>query len=61
LVLEEKGVLLEMCFKPRNTRTRNLGRRVEWKCLEGTGLIGFQIETQWGLWAREVVRKTIPK
>jgi quinate dehydrogenase len=46
----ERGVLLDMCFKPRETRTLRLGKSKAWKCVEGTEIIGHQIGTQWGLW-----------
>jgi quinate dehydrogenase len=49
----EKGVLLDMCFKPRRTRMINLGEKLEWPCVEGTHIIGYQIEEQWRLWAGE--------
>ncbi|KAL1887384.1 hypothetical protein Sste5346_010264 [Sporothrix stenoceras] len=49
----EKGVLLDMCFKPRRTRTIQLAERLGWSCVEGTHVIGYQIETQWRLWAGE--------
>jgi quinate dehydrogenase len=49
----EKGVLLDMCFKPRRTRTLKLGRERGWRCVEGTEIIGHQIGTQWGLWTGE--------
>lgn len=60
---EEKGVLLDMCFKPRNTRIMKMGREREWKCVDGTGVIGHQIEEQWRLWvgAGEGGRKVVPK
>jgi quinate dehydrogenase len=48
---EEKGVLLDMCFKPRNTRILKLARENGWRAVEGTGVIGHQIEEQWRLWA----------
>ncbi len=50
---EAKGVLLDMCFKPRETRTLKLGRAEGWRCVEGTEIIGYQIGTQWGLWTGE--------
>ncbi|RHZ63474.1 shikimate dehydrogenase family protein [Aspergillus thermomutatus] len=53
LVRGEKGVLLDMCFKPRRTRTIRLAERLGWPCVEGTHVIGFQIEEQWRLWAGE--------
>jgi quinate dehydrogenase len=50
---DDKGVLLDMCFKPRNTRTLKLGRSKGWACVEGTEIIGHQVGTQWGLWTGE--------
>ncbi|RDW57115.1 hypothetical protein BP6252_13861 [Coleophoma cylindrospora] len=58
---EEKGVVLDMCFKPRNTRTLKLAKSLGWECVPGTGVIGYQIETQWKLWTGEDVPSTIPK
>lgn len=49
----EKGVLLDMCFKPRRTRMIKLGERLGWECVEGTHVIGYQMEEQWRLWAGE--------
>lgn len=49
----EKGVLLDMCFKPRQTRMIKLGTTLGWPCVEGTHIIGYQIEEQWRLWAGE--------
>lgn len=48
---DEKGVLLDMCFKPRNTRILKLARASNWGAVDGTGVIGHQIEEQWRLWA----------
>ncbi|KAF8861460.1 NAD(P)-binding protein [Acephala macrosclerotiorum] len=47
---EQKGVLLDMCFKPRRTRIIKLAEREGWENVEGTHVIGYQIEKQWGLW-----------
>jgi quinate dehydrogenase len=59
---EEKGVLLDMCFKPRNTRILKLGRENKWAVVDGTGVIGHQIEEQWRLWAGAGVNgKKVPK
>ncbi|KAL4953476.1 hypothetical protein BDW69DRAFT_200152 [Aspergillus filifer] len=49
----EKGVLLDMCFKPRRTRMIKLAERLGWSCVEGTHVIGYQIQEQWRLWAGE--------
>jgi quinate dehydrogenase len=48
-----KGVLLDMCFKPRRTRMIELAEQLGWPCVEGTHVIGYQIEEQWRLWAGE--------
>ena len=42
----EKGVLLGMCFRPRNKRTLKTGRRLGWECVEVIGVIGPQVEEQ---------------
>lgn len=49
----EKGVLLDMCFKPRRTRMIKLAESLGWPCVEGTHVIGYQIYEQWKLWAGE--------
>jgi quinate dehydrogenase len=46
----EKGVVLDMCFKPRRTRTLKLAERYGWVGVEGTGVIGHQIHEQYRLW-----------
>ncbi|KAF9875064.1 hypothetical protein CkaCkLH20_07330 [Colletotrichum karsti] len=57
----EKGVLLDMCFKPRRTRTIKLAEGLGWPCVEGTHVIGYQIEEQWKLWAGEERVKGLDK
>ncbi|CZR53571.1 related to pentafunctional arom polypeptide [Phialocephala subalpina] len=47
---KEKGVLLDMCFKPRLTRIIKLAEREGWETVEGTHVIGYQVEEQWRLW-----------
>lgn len=49
----EKGVLLDMCFKPRRTRMIKMAEGLGWACVEGTHVIGYQIEEQYRLWAGE--------
>ncbi len=58
---EEKGVLLDMCFKPRRTRILKMGVKHGWKDVEGTGIIGHQIEEQYQLWCGEEASKKVPK
>ncbi|KAK2599913.1 hypothetical protein N8I77_011630 [Diaporthe amygdali] len=48
-----KGVMLDMCFKPRHTRMMKLAEQLGWPTVEGTHVIGYQIEKQWRLWAGE--------
>ncbi|KAL2211552.1 NAD(P)-binding protein [Sarocladium strictum] len=57
----QKGVLLDMCFKPRRTRMIKLAESLGWPCVEGTHVIGYQIEEQWRLWAGEERVKMMDK
>ncbi|PVI05545.1 NAD(P)-binding protein [Periconia macrospinosa] len=50
---DSKGVLLDMCFKPRRTRMIKLAEKLGWPTVEGTHVIGYQIQEQWRLWAGE--------
>ncbi|KAJ5914818.1 hypothetical protein N7504_003701 [Penicillium tannophilum] len=54
-----RGVLLDMCFKPRRTRMIELAEQLGWPCVEGTHVIGYQIEEQWRLWAGEELCKKL--
>ncbi|OCK73008.1 shikimate [Lepidopterella palustris CBS 459.81] len=56
----ERGVLLDMCFKPRRTRVLKMGERAGWRTVEGTGVIGYQLEHQWRLWAGEKASGNVP-
>ncbi|KAJ9602731.1 hypothetical protein H2200_012925 [Cladophialophora chaetospira] len=47
----EKGVLLDMCYKPRRTRHLILGQAYKWRTIEGVRVIGHQAERQWRAWA----------
>lgn len=53
LARSSKGVLLDMCFKPRRTRMIKLAEKYEWPTVEGTHVIGHQMQEQWRLWAGE--------
>ncbi|KAI0411502.1 hypothetical protein F5X98DRAFT_46489 [Xylaria grammica] len=44
------GVLLDMCFKPRQTRIIKLAQKYAWPTVEGTHVIGYQFEQQWKVW-----------
>lgn len=46
----EKGILLDMCYKPRRTRHLKLGQEYKWRTIEGTRVIGHQAESQWRAW-----------
>jgi quinate dehydrogenase len=50
---DKSGVLLDMCFKPRETRIIKLATRLGWATVEGTHVIGYQLQRQWELWAGE--------
>jgi quinate dehydrogenase len=52
-----KGVFLDMCFKPRVTRQIKLAKEYGWRTVEGTEVIGHQIEEQWRLWTGRVLTK----
>ncbi|PKS13039.1 hypothetical protein jhhlp_000380 [Lomentospora prolificans] len=57
----QKGVLLDMCFKPRRTRMIKLAESLGWHTIEGTHVIGHQIEMQWRLWAGEEALKKMDR
>ncbi|KAL1865795.1 hypothetical protein VTK73DRAFT_5066 [Phialemonium thermophilum] len=56
-----KGVLLDMCFKPRRTRTIKLAESLGWPTVEGIHVIGYQMDEQWRLWAGEEKAKSLDK
>jgi quinate dehydrogenase len=56
-----KGVLLDMCFKPRRTRAIKSAEKNGWLTVEGTHIIGYQIEEQWRLWAGEQLVKMLDR
>lgn len=56
-----KGVLLDMCFKPRRTRTLKLGEKYGWRTMEGTGIIAHQIDEQYRLWCGENESARVPR
>jgi len=47
---EERGIFLDMCFKPRVTRKIKLARKHGWQTVEGTEIIGHQIQEQYKVW-----------
>jgi quinate dehydrogenase len=60
---KQKGVLLDMCYKPRNTRILRTAKENGWVTVDGTGVIAHQIGEQWRLWAGagEDGKKEVPK
>lgn len=58
---KNQGVLLDMCFKPRRTRLLRMGEQYNWQTVEGTGIIGHQIEEQYRLWCGEEVSRNMDK
>jgi quinate dehydrogenase len=47
---KERGVFLDMCFKPRITRKIKLAKAHGWQIVEGTEIIGHQIQEQYRVW-----------
>ncbi|KAI4721899.1 shikimate [Aureobasidium sp. EXF-10727] len=47
---KERGVFLDMCFKPRITRKIKLAKKHDWQTVEGTEIIGHQIYEQYRVW-----------
>ncbi|KAK6212386.1 hypothetical protein LQW54_005339 [Pestalotiopsis sp. IQ-011] len=47
---ENKSVLLDMCYKPRRTRIIRQAHDLGWTTVDGTHVIGHQMEEQWKLW-----------
>lgn len=58
---QDKGVLLDMCFKPRQTRNLKLGERYGWRVVQGIGVIGHQVEEQYRLWCGDEDSRRICK
>jgi quinate dehydrogenase len=50
---KENAILLDMCFKPRRTRFVKLAEKYDWTTVEGTAIIGHQVEEQYRLWLSE--------
>ncbi|THZ00089.1 hypothetical protein D6C92_01974 [Aureobasidium pullulans] len=47
---EDRGIFLDMCFQPRATRNIKLARKHGWQTVEGTEIIGHQIQEQYRVW-----------
>ncbi|KAK5694395.1 hypothetical protein LTR17_024845 [Elasticomyces elasticus] len=46
-----KGVLLDMCYKPRYTRHTLLAKDAGWQTVQGWRVVGHQARSQWDAWA----------
>ncbi|KAL6243829.1 hypothetical protein RBB50_009263 [Rhinocladiella similis] len=57
---EQKGIVLDMCYKPRRTRILRLSEQHGWKSIEGTAIIGHQFKEQYRLWCGEDLVKRLP-
>ena len=57
---ETKGVTLDMCYKPRRTRILKLAERHSWSTIDGTSIIGHQLQEQYRLWCGEEAVKRMP-
>lgn len=56
----KKGVFLDMCYKPRETRNLIAAKERGWVTGEGVDVVSFQLKEQWRLWAGEEVSARIP-
>ncbi len=48
-----KGILVDMCYKPRRTRHIQIAEKAGWQVVEGWRVVGHQAEYQWRGWAGE--------
>ena len=46
-----KGILVDMCYKPRRTRHIELAEKAGWQTVEGWRVVGHQARSQWLAWA----------
>lgn len=57
---KEKGVFLDMCYKPRETSNLRAAKERGWVTGEGVDVVSFQLKEQWRLWAGEEASRSIP-
>ena len=57
----EKGVMLDMCYHPRWTRILKLAQEHGWRTVQGTQVVGHQIEALWGLWVDDERSKQLDR
>lgn len=57
---KNKGVFLDMCYKPRMTRNLRLARKYDWVIGDGGQVVGWQLKAQWELWAGKDTSNAIP-
>lgn len=58
--VEEKGILLDMCYKPRRTRLLGIAEQHSWKSIEGFVMVGHQLQEQYRLWCGDEVASRLP-
>ncbi|KAI5817244.1 3-dehydroshikimate dehydratase [Pyronema omphalodes] len=56
----DKGVFLDMCFNPRNTRSLKAAKDQSWITVEGIDIIGWQIRQQYENWVGRERAADIP-
>lgn len=52
---KRKGVMLDMCYHPRETRNIRLAKQHGWAIIEGTQVVARQIKAQWKLWTGQEI------
>ncbi|KAH8696747.1 shikimate [Talaromyces proteolyticus] len=55
----QKGVLLDLCYKPRRTRLIQMGDQYNWHVIEGIMVVGRQVQEQYRLWCGEDIANKI--
>lgn len=61
LARPDKGILLDMCYRPRRTRHIQMGKAHGWRTIEGIDVVGHQAEQQWAGWAGKETARALDK
>ncbi|CAG9990366.1 unnamed protein product [Clonostachys byssicola] len=56
----QRGVFLDMCYRPRFTRNLKLAREKGWTSGDGGQVVGWQLKAQWEVWAGKDISDAIP-
>lgn len=56
----ERGIVLDMCYKPRRTSLLKLAQKYHWTTIDGTNVIGHQIQEHCRLLYGEGIAEHVP-